>query len=271
MRRPATLLLLAVAPFASPLLPHPASAEPANGVALAAHHAVYKLSLARATAGNVVAAAGTMVYDVTDACTGWTTSERLELSVINRDGQNIQMASDYATWETKDGTRLDFHTRQLTDTAVTEEVAGEASLQHAGGPGTVRYTDPQNKSVALPPGTLLPMAHTAAIIAAAEQGKRFFSAPLFDGTGASGAEDTFVIIEGWHQPEPNRWPALASLPFGRVHIAFFDRSAGATTPDYETGIRYYANGVADDLSMNFGDFVMAGQLRSFKLAPPPHC
>ena len=42
------------------------------------------------------------------------------------------------------------------------------------------------------------------------------------------------------------------------------------TPDYEVGMRYFANGVADDLSMDFTDFVMHGTLSEFSLTPP-HC
>jgi len=36
------------------------------------------------------------------------------------------------------------------------------------------------------------------------------------------------------------------------------------------GMKYFANGVADDLHMDFSDFVMQGKLAEFTL-PPPHC
>jgi len=38
-------------------------------------------------------------------------------------------------------------------------------------------------------------------------------------------------------------------------------------PDYEVSLRYWENGVADDLDMDFGDFVMSGKLAEFKLLP----
>ena len=52
------------------------------------------------------------------------------------------------------------------------------------GRGVADYTAPEKKHLVLPAGTLLPMAHTAALIDAAAAGKRFFAVPLFDGTGA---------------------------------------------------------------------------------------
>ena len=62
----------------------------------------------------------------------------------------------------------------------------------------------------------------------------------------------------------------AKLPSGTVHVAFFDRSPEAQEPSYEVGMRYWENGVADDLSMDFGNFVMAGKLSQLKILPS-HC
>ena len=118
---------------------------------------------------------------------------------------------------------------------------------------------------------MLPNAHTLTILKAGAAGKRFLAAPLFDGTDANGAEDTFVTIETWQKPRTEKWSALSSLPSGRVHVAFFGRDQGTETPDYEVGMRYFSNGVADDLAMNFGDFVMAGRLVELEIRPDPRC
>jgi hypothetical protein len=248
-----------------------APAMAATAIPLAAHHAVYKLTLDTAKEQGVLAASGTMTYDVVDTCTGWTTSQHLVIQFTNKDGQDVNMVSDYATLESKDGARLEFHTRQQTDKSVTEQLDGKAFLDHSGGKGHADFTNPQKTTVLLPIGTLLPMAHTAALLDAAETGKKFLSVPLFDGTGADGAEDTFVTIENWKNAAPQKWPSLSLLPFGRVHIAFFDRTNASETPTYEIGMRYYANGVADDMVMDFGDFSMDGKLDQFEPRTPAHC
>ena len=261
MRPPAILLPLALA----------ALVGQAHAAPLAAHHALYKLTLDATKEEGVLAASGTMSYDVLDTCSGWTTAQHLVIDLTNKDGQDVRMVSDYATLESKDGTHLDFHTREMTGQSVTQQLDGTAVLDHSGGKGHADFTSPEKKSVLLPIGTLLPMAHTNAIIDAAMTGKKFLSVPLFDGTGSDGAEDTFVTIESWKPPVEQKWSALSGLTFGRVHIAFFDRTNDSETPTYEIGMKYYANGVADTMVMNFGDFSMDGALDQFELHPPARC
>ena len=267
--------LLALSAPALSALSLPALA--ADPVPLAAHRALYRLKMDSAR-GDVQAASGTMAYEITDACDGWATRQRLSLNITNNDGQEIELVSDYATWESKDGLSMRFRMRQTTDTAVTEAVEGDASLDKTGGPGTIRYSVPEERTMPIPPGTVFPMAHTAAIIAAAEAGKHFIALPIFDGTGDKGTQDSSVAITSWNpKPTDSPYPDLAKLPSGRVHIAFFDRnikptndSKPAGSPDYEVGMKYWANGVADDLTMDFTDFVMLGKLSEFSI-PEPHC
>ena len=241
-------------------------ARAADGVVLAAHHAVYKLNLDNSS-GDVVAGGGSMDYEVTDACDGWATRQRLEMNVTNTSGQDISMVTDYATWESKDGLSMRFHMTQSTDTAVTEQVDGTAKLDAPGGPGSIHYSSPEDKTVALPAGTLFPTAHTEALLGAAEAGRKFITLPIFDGTGDKGAQDSSVVIANWNGPGAAPGPALAELPSGRVRIAFFDRQGASQKPDYEVAMRYWSNGVADDLLMEFGDFAMKGTMSSFKLNP----
>ncbi|MBN8890631.1 MAG: cell envelope integrity EipB family protein [Rhodospirillales bacterium] len=248
------------------LSPRPGqAAEP-----LAAHKALYDLTLESAR-GDVIAASGSMAYEVTDACDAWAVRQRLKMSLTNRDGQDIEMISDYTTWESKDGLKMRFRLRQTTDDAVTSELSGDAALDHTGGPGEVHYDMPADTTKKLPPGTLFPMMHTEALLQAAEAGKKFLALPLFDGTGPDGAQDTAIAITGWAKPAATNWPVLTPLPSTRVRIGFFDRGKHAQVPDYEVGMHYWSNGIADDLSMDFGDFVMHGKLSSLTLPAKPSC
>lgn len=249
----------------------PPAAAVAPAPFIAAHHAAYVLTLKSSQDQGVLSASGTMTYDITDACTGYTTAQHLVINLTDRDARDVTMVSDYATFETKDGTRLSFHTRQLTGSTVTEQLDGTAALDHSGGSGHADFTSPDRKRVQLPPGTLLPNAHTLTILEASAAGKRFLSVPLFDGTGEDGAQDTFVTIESMQAPHTVQWSALSALPSSRVHVAFFDRDQGSEMPTYEIGMRYFIDGVADDLAMNFGDFVMAGKLTTLDIKPPPRC
>jgi hypothetical protein len=271
MRLPAALGALCLT---AAIAIHPAAAAnapPQAGTSvpapLLAHKALYTLTLDHAAGNDVVAARGTMGYEVIDACDGWAVRQRLQMTITNSDGQDIDMASDYATWESKDGLKFRYHMRQTTDTAVTSQTDGEALLPKAGGAGEAHYTSPHDSTSALPAGTVFPMAHTAAIIAAARDKKHFLTLPLFDGTDENGVEDSFIVVLDWKPPMPVAWPALSPLPSTRVNIAFFDHPEAAVTPTYEVAMRYWENGVADDMKMNFGDFVMRAKMKEFTPQP----
>jgi hypothetical protein len=266
MRRPSVLAAVALLAPALSLLPVAAS-PPARAATFAAHRALYKLTLDSGRASDVVAASGTMGYEVIDACDGWAVRQRLQMTITNHDGQDIQMVSDYATWESKDGLSFRYHMKQTTDDAVTSQTDGEASLTAAGGTGQAHYTVPSDMVKQLPAGTLFPMAHTAAILDGAEAGKRFLTLPLFDGTVDSGVQDSSVVVLKVDKPAANRFPALSSLASTRVRLAFFDRDPPSQTPDYEVAMTYWMNGVADDLQMDFGDFTVDATMTEFTSLP----
>lgn len=264
----ALLIPMGLVPAAAGAANAPAPPATESGAAeMLAHRALYQLTLDTAQSSDVIAATGTMGYEVTDACDGWAVRQELRMAITNADGQQVQMASDYATWEAKDGLKFRYHMKQTTDEAVTSQTDGEASLQKVGGPGTAHYNMPSDRVVKLPAGTVFPMAHTIALIAAAREHKHFLSLPLFDGTDENGAEHSFIVVLDWKGPAPNRWPTLAALPSTKVHISFFDPQPGAMTPSYEVTMRYWEDGVADNMRMNFGDFTMDAKLKEF--APRP--
>lgn len=265
MRFPAALLVLLLT--ACPVLAASTPAPTPAVAGLAAHKALYSLSLATAKGSDIVAARGTMGYEVTDACDGWAVRQRLKMTITSADGQDIVMTSDYATWEAKNGLKFRFHVRQTTDEAVTSQTDGNATLSKLGGSGEVRYTSPRATTIPLPTGTLFPMMHTAAIITAAKEKKRFLNIPLFDGTDDHGVEDSFIIVLNWNPPAATKWPALSALPSTRVHLSFFDHQVTAITPSYQVTMRYWENGVADNMKMDFGDFVMNAKMTEFAVQP----
>jgi hypothetical protein len=262
--RPSALAAAVLALCATAALPADAAGL---YTASAAHRAIYNLTLASSRGGDVVAASGTMGYEVIDACDGWAVRQRLSMTLTNTDGQDIQMVSDYATWEAKDGLKFRFHMKQTTDSAVTSQTDGDATLQQNGGTGEAHYTVPDEATKQLPAGTLFPMAHTSAILVAAQSGKKFLTLPLFDGTDDSGAEDSSIVVLDWKKPEPNKWSFLSTLPSTRVRLAFFDHSSTSEVPTYQVGMRYWENGVADNLQMDFGDFVMDAKIAELTQLP----
>lgn len=246
---------------------HARVAGPMTAQVLVGHKAGYILTLERVRGSDIAAASGTMGYDVADVCEGWAVRQRLAMVITNADGQDIELVSDYTTFESKDGLRLRFRMKQTTDDAVTSQTEGTATLRRSGGPGEARYTMPKVARVELPAGTQFPMMHTLSLLNAAKEGRKFLAIPLFDGTGDNGAEDSSAVVLDWKQGTTTEHAALSKLFSARVRLAFFERKKNESTPSYEVGMRYWENGVADDMQMDFGDFVMRAKMKEFALQP----
>lgn len=266
---------VAQAPAAAPSEPVP-QGQPIEARHLLAHRAAYRLTLDRARDGSdIQAASGAMAYEMLDACDGWTTRQRFQLTLSDRDGQDVETTSDYSTWESKDGTRMRFSLTQTSQGAVSQRLQGEAQITPEG--GTVRYEGAEPRELRLPQGTVLPNMHTILTLNAARQGQRLVAIPLFDGTSAHGAQDSTTVMGPWTAPAAvERFPLLSPLGSVRMRIAFFERNpsgersaGGASTPDYEVSLRYWENGVADEMKMEFGEFSVDARMVELQPIPSP--
>ncbi|WP_241503144.1 EipB family protein [Komagataeibacter melaceti] len=239
--------------------------------AMLAHRAVYDLALSAVNGGDVVTAEGKLTFVLSDMCSAWSTQQQLHLRTTGRSGAEAVSDSDYAVLEEKDGSSLIFRADQTENGSPAPRIAGEAHMRPTG--GSVHYTAPMAHDVALPAGTLFPVAHTAAIIQAGLAGTGQISPYLFDGTVESGALGTYVLLLGQQAPPvATTFAALAALPAVRAHVAYYNTTTRDMTPMFETAMRYFTNGVADRVELDFGQFRMAGMLREFRpLSVPDHC
>jgi hypothetical protein len=114
------------------------------------------------------------------------------------------------------------------------------------------------------------MAQTEAVLTAAHQGKTFVSMPVFDGTTGASAENTFAVITTRGEEVTTAFKPLAELPSLMVHMGYFPKDTTQLLPDTLIAMRYWDNGVADSLDLDFGNFTMAGKLAKFQLLPS-HC
>jgi hypothetical protein len=265
--------LLGVLAILAPTVAHasaPAGQAPA-GQALTGQDSYYSLSLAKVRTHDVTGATGAMRFSVIDGCTGWGTTQHMTLLIRNADGSLNKTVTDYITWESKDSKTLTFTLQERdNDGKLIIDDAGTATHAGADGTGTIAYTTPPGRLVNLPPGTLFPMAHTETLIQGGAAGKKFLALPLFDGTDATGAQSTFIAILAHNKPAASPFPDLAKLASTDVDIAFYDRKNKDENPNFRSQMRYYDNGVATGILLDFGDFVMRGTLDSLTI-PPAMC
>lgn len=266
---------------AAPAICGPAASPLNTDLGFATHRAEYAMSLnSTKMSGGVTSATGKMSYRFADSCDGWTVENKTAVTYAYADGAPVATTWDYVTWELKDGLRFRFRVRSTRDGNVSEEIAGSAELDGRGKGGTVKFTQPEQKTLGLPAGTLFPTEHTRRLLEAAEKGGHVLAKVVFDGTDADGPFNVTGVVTRLAPANSNSDPAankpgvnasLLSAPSWVMQLAFFPVGSSDAEPDYEIGLRYYLNGVADEMIQSYGDFTLKASLEKLEPLPKPDC
>ena len=95
--------------------------------------------------------------------------------------------------ESRDGKKLHFEHRSTTDGRQTSLLKGDALLGDDGS-GQARFTDPEGQTVALPAGTLFPVAIARETIRQAKAGEGGFDALFFYGEKVKPPQSVNMVI-----------------------------------------------------------------------------
>jgi envelope integrity protein B len=241
---------------------------------IAAHRALYTMSLAGSkTDSGVTGAHGTMGYQWGETCEGWTVEQSYKLTLNYAESQDVDIVSNFVTWESKDGLRYRFNQKETRNGTVDEEIRGSAQLDGPGKGGTITFEKPQPQTMALPAGALFPSAHTILLIQRAEAGDKFLSRQVFDGATVEGAVLVSGVIGSKIEPDPNdpiKNPLL-QRPGWRIRLAFFPADPNAEKPDYELGMLLLDNGISRDMVIDYGDYTIKAKLDTIEGLGKPHC
>jgi hypothetical protein len=245
-------------------------AASAQAVEVSPHRAIYDLSLASAkSSSGIVDAKGSMLVEWADSCDGWTIDQRYRLTVTNDESEDSLVVVSFSTWESKDGLSYRFFIRKLRDGDVSEETRGRAQLNAPGEAGQAVFSQPEVVTIDLPKGTMFPTDHTLLLIRSAVENQRFVNRPVFDGGEPEGANEVTAAIGQSAQPAKDAKALLAHRSWS-VRLAFYAPDAAGSEPDYEVGMKLLENGVAEGMTLDYGDMVVRAKLREIE-ALKPNC
>jgi hypothetical protein len=255
------------------------TAPVAFAVEIAPHRALYSLTLGSSkSSSGVIAASGAMVYEWGETCDGWTVQQRFRLRLQYAEQDGVDISSNLVTWESKDGLRYRFNERRLRNGEPDEEIKGEAKLDGAGKGGSAEFSRPEATTLTLAPGVLFPTAHTILLIERAQAGDQFVSKQVFDGATVENASQITAVIgppvkAGAGAPAAAKAAdsAILKRPSWRVRLAFFPADDKSGQPDYELGMRLLDNGVSQDMSLDYTDYVIRAKLDEIEPLPHPAC
>jgi EipB-like len=251
--------------------------------ALASHRAVYDLKLATTRGKNAMQAVrGRILYDFSGSdCEGYALQFRQVSELDNGEGKVAVSDLRATSWEDGSSKRLRFHTKNYFDDRLRDEIDGQAEREEGG--IAVRLTSPKPKQFDLKADLVFPTEQVRRIIAAASEGKTLLQLVVYDGSdNGEKLYDTLTVIGRAIAPgEPGPadatagQAAFAGLTRWPVTISYFDRTtagnAGEQTPVYAINFELYENGVSRALMLDYGDFVLSGEMTSLEMKEVKPC
>ncbi len=143
--------------------------------------------------------------------------------------------------------------------------------------GVAEFSKPAQTTIALKPEVLFPTAHTLYLIDQAQAGVPFVVRQVFDGTTVDDATTISAVIGPTLKPgeenaseHPIGTPLL-DRPSWRMRLGFFPAESKSEEPDYELSMRLMDNGVSQNMSLDYGDYIVTARLDQIEPLPKPTC
>ena len=256
------------------------SAAAQSGITHASHRAFYEIKIGRVEASSsIVDAVGRMAVEWREACAGWTTNQRLVVSMAPDEGEPIESEVKLSSFESLDGKSYIFDSETQVGGEFVELVRGKAERAGPGQPGKATYSVPSGTSLELPADTVFPFEHTIAVINAAERGERRTFSYYFDGSqlDISPMVSNSLILGKPRDPADgaqNTFGRLSDAKWWSVRLAMFDGhkpGPGGEEPEFEMTQMLQDNGVVRKFEFDYGAFSLVGALVKIEEIDRPEC
>jgi hypothetical protein len=272
----------AVAVVATMAVPLARAETPPSAVELVPHRAVYDLKLGQSRGKRGLEAVhGRILYDFDGSrCEGYALQFRQVTELDSGEGQNVTSDLRSSNWEEGNGKSFRFAVQNLLGGQQVDGADGLA--QSNDGNVTVSLTKPTPKKVDLG-AVIFPSDHMRRVIAAARDGKPLLEAAVYDGseTGEK-VYNTLTVIGRVIEPDQTQptdaaagQAALAQVKRWPVSISYFDRAKAdqrsEQTPAYVMSFELYDNGISRALKIDYGDFVVVGDMTSLEVKTAKPC
>jgi hypothetical protein len=213
---------------------------------------------------------GGLVIEWRLTCDGWLSRQRLAFVGSLEEGGDLSHDVRFSSWEALDGSRMSYSYRAYGDDELQEDFRGEARLDRPHG-GVAQFTEPGEREVRLPPGTIFPTEHIQKVLEGARAGERFVSHQVFDGAGFDSLTQITSVIG-----QPQMVQALTENPHGGIRawpvsMAYYDLDDSNDTPKFEAEFLLGEDGVLRDVVLDYGDFRLDATLERLQPIDPPDC
>lgn len=263
-----------VVPAAAQVVPPPLPARIVEG--FLPHRATYDLALKDTRwSSNISGLSGRLVSEFDDVCAGFTFNQRMVTHFTDAEGKSASGNFWVSSYESADGAKFQFSTNSVFAGETAERAQGTAA-RGSDGKIQVTFVTPNGKTVALPAGIVFPSEFAGRVVTAAKAGKQAASVKLFEGDAEGKVYDAFAAIG----PERAASAADLAIPGGEtlkglkgwpVTISYYVQDQTQDLPEYETSFMLFENGVTSAVTLDYGDFKLAGTLVKIEALKAPRC
>ena len=233
------------------------------------HRALYRMSLATTSStSDITDARGAMLYSFTDVCDAWASETNVYLRLEYEGGGERETAWSFASWEAKNGKSYHFRIRHSRDGQPVEFLQGKVALPSPGSAGIAQFTSPEETEIKLPSGTLFPTRYLLALLNETHQNGRLLRT-VFDGASLENPYEISAVIRsqsgdqgiGENDDLVTRTKTILAAglertPIRHIQMAFFPHQSHNALPEFELGVDYRGDGVAEQIRQNFGKFTL---------------
>lgn len=255
----------------------PAQAQRQYPLPLASHRAIYELTLWKATGNkSPTSVRGRIAFDFTGtSCDGYVQNFHQMTELQPAEGPTRVSDMNSATFEDGDGKNFDFKMQTSVDAAVDEEVDGKAR-RVSNGPLLVDLAKPKKTRFDFGGDVVFPTEHLKRVLETAREGKHILQEKVYDGseTGDKIYETTAIIGAPTDEPAAEKAvqiPQMENMRRWPVSIGYFETGKKDGSPNYTLAFDLYDNGISRALRLDYGDFVLAGEISSLELLPQARC
>lgn len=248
-------------------------------VTIASHRAVYDLSMKHASdRSGISGVSGRMVIELSgNTCEGWTINFRMINQYLLQRGLTRLSDNRSSSWEAGDGLKMHYTQRQFIDNKLQEEARLKVGRDKLGVAGEALISKPKEETFKLAADAVFPVQHQIRLVEAALAGESRDRSLVYDGSEGAKAYVAISFIGAETEASQQNGKGAEMLHNQKawpVSISYFDQQndqSGEGTPAYQVSFRMFENGVAGDLTLDYGDFALQGKLTGYEALEQTAC
>ena len=253
----------------------------ADAAAIASHRAIYDLKLIRAGEKSTISSVdGRLAFELQgSACEGWTVNFREVNEFQPADGSSRIDDTQSTAFESSDGLEMQFSQKEFIDSKKQSDSRIKVSRPSKDAEGQAEIMGDEAKPFTVPAGAFLPIQHQSKLMDKARAGETRDVSLVYDGSYGAATYRAITFIGPRKDAGANardkansEAAPLLAMPSWPLSISFYPTTgADQDTPAYQVSFDLYENGVVTGLVLDYGDYVLGGELKKLDLLKTAPC